>query len=157
VHALDTVERTAVCVDLPMETPPDHVANARLVVGPGGETITVDSPSGGTVAVVDTRTLSLRPEPTEQPAARAAAPPPPAEQHAEAPAWLPWAVLAGALALIAVAFGARRIRRRVSPGTGDATPGRDRPGLAPALSERTRPHHLDAGVNGARKVTARVL
>jgi len=108
VHALDTVERKAVCVDLPMDTPPEHVADARLVAGPGGGTLTVESPTGGTVAVIDTKTLTLRPEPP----VRAAAPPRAAEEPAASDRWFPWAVLAGTLALAAAAFGARRLRRR---------------------------------------------
>ncbi len=136
VHALDTVGRTAVCVDLPMTTPPEHVADARLVLGPGGETLAVESPTAGTVAVVDTKTLTLRePEPTEEPATRAAASRPAAEEPAEGGSLLPWAGLAGALALAVAAVGIRRRRARLSA--------LHEPGLVLAPLERSPGDELD--------------
>jgi hypothetical protein len=68
VHALDTVARKAVCIDLPMDTPPEYVSDARLVLGPNGETLTVDSSMGGTVAVIDTERLALRSRLSNRPA-----------------------------------------------------------------------------------------
>jgi hypothetical protein len=60
VHALDTVARKAVCIDLPMDTPPEHVADASLVLGSGGSSLTVDSRTGGILAVIDAERLVLR-------------------------------------------------------------------------------------------------
>jgi hypothetical protein len=71
VHALDTMARKAVCVDLPMDTPPEYVADARLVLGPNGGNLMVDSATGGVVAVIDTKKLALRSWPPERAAAAA--------------------------------------------------------------------------------------
>ena len=100
VHALDTVARKAVCIDLPMDTPRERVADARLVLGPGGDTLTVDSRTGGTLAVIDTDKLALRPEKTDLAAAA-----PTAERF-------PWLLVAGAFAVAALVAGLRVRRLR---------------------------------------------
>ncbi len=111
VHALDTVARTAVCVDLPMETPRAHVADAHLVVAPGGETVTVDSRTGGIIALIDTGDLSLRPVRADPPAAA------PADESFR------WLGLAGAFPF-ALALGLA-VRRRGRAPTGSADAGHD--------------------------------
>ena len=93
VHALDTVNRQAACVDLPKGTPPEYVGDARLYFGPAGNLV-VRSRTGGTLAVVDTNTHRLR-------VAEAA----PRERSF---LWLP---LVGALAVaVAVAVATLRLR-----------------------------------------------
>jgi hypothetical protein len=100
VHALDTVARKAVCIDLPMDTPPEYVADARLALGPDGQNLTVDSTVGGILAVIDTERLDLRPRQSSHPAAA------PAEGRSQ---WL----LGGAAFVIAfLAAGARARRLR---------------------------------------------
>jgi hypothetical protein len=110
VHALDTVARTAVCIDLPMDTPPEYVGDAHLVLGPDGKTLIVDSPVGGVVALIDTERLALRSQPQES------------EPTAPAEETFPWLLAAGAFAF---AFLAASLRvRRLRPG----------PVLAPVVS-----------------------
>ena len=142
VHALDTVARTAVCVDLPMDTPPEHVADARLVPGAGGGTLAVESPTAGTVAIVDTKTLTLRPEPADTPAVLAG-PPAPAPAPTEQPVPAGWRIgtlLAGAIALAAAALGLRRLRRVRRSAL-------DEPGLVLAPLEGAPRDELDLGLN----------
>lgn len=115
VHALDTVARKAVCIDLPMETPPAHVADAHLVLAPGGETLTVDSRTGGIIALIDTRDLSLRPLRADPPAAA------PADES------FPRLGLAGAFALALVLVGLGVWRRGRAP-TRSADAGHDHNG-----------------------------
>jgi hypothetical protein len=103
VHALDTVARKAVCIDLPMDTPPEYVADARLALGPNGENLTVDSRVGGILAVIDTEKLALRPRVSNRPAEA------PAEEG------FPWLLVVGALALASLAAGARARRLRPAP------------------------------------------
>jgi hypothetical protein len=57
VHALDTVARRAVCVDLPSLSNVG-VGNTLLRLGPGGATLQVDV-AGVTRAVIDTRTFAV--------------------------------------------------------------------------------------------------
>ena len=103
VHALDTVERNAVCIDLPIDTPPEYVSDARLVLGPDGRNLTVDSGMGGVVAVIDTEKLSLR---QQVPARRATAP------TEEA---FPRLLLGGAFAIAFLVAGFRVRRLRPEP------------------------------------------
>jgi hypothetical protein len=100
VHALDTVARKAVCIDLPMDTPPEYVGDAHLGLGPDGRNLTVDSRIGGIIAVIDTKRLALRSQPPESAAVT------PAEET------FPWLLAAGALAFafLAASFRVRRLR-----------------------------------------------
>jgi hypothetical protein len=100
VHALDTMARKAVCIDLPMDTPPEYVSDARLSLGPGGKNLTVESSMGGVVAVIDTKKLALRPRSSNR---RAAAP---AEEA------FPWLPVGGAFAIafLVASFRVRRLR-----------------------------------------------
>jgi hypothetical protein len=149
VHALDTVARTAVCVDLPVDTPPEQVSDAHLVVGPGGETLAIDSRTGGTIGVIDTKTLSLETAPAEEPtvpAAQVRTPAPAGEREADRRS-LPWALLAGAIALAAGAFGARRLRRRRSSAL-------DELGLVLASLERAPGDELDGRLDDEHRAQA---
>jgi hypothetical protein len=103
VHALDTMARKAVCIDLPMDTPPEYVSDARLLLGPSGRNLTVDSSMGGVVAVIDTEKLALRPQVSNR---RAAAP---AEET------FPWLLLGGAFAIAFLGAGFRVRRLRPEP------------------------------------------
>jgi hypothetical protein len=114
VHALDTEARKAVCVDLPMDTPPEYVADARLALGPGGRNLTVDSTVGGILAVIDTERLALRPRQSNRPAASAG------EEG------FPWMLIVGALAVASLAASARVRRLRPMPAlTPAASPARE--------------------------------
>jgi hypothetical protein len=59
VHALDTVNRKAACVDVPKPFA-DYVGDARLLLTEGGGALTVESRSRGTLAKIDTATHRLR-------------------------------------------------------------------------------------------------
>jgi hypothetical protein len=103
VHALDTVARKAVCIDLPMDTPPEYLVDARLVLGPNGENLTVDSHVGGILAVIDTKKLVLRPRLSN----RAAAAPEDGR--------FPWLLAVGAFAIAFLVAGLRGRRLRPAP------------------------------------------
>ena len=110
VHALDTIARRAVCVDLPSLKGVD-VSNAHLRLTSGGALLHVDV-GGATAATINTRTFALL--------TRAAAPalPDPAPTPSRTVAHksvghssggAPWGLLAGVLAvLIAVGAGVAR-------------------------------------------------
>lgn len=119
IHALDTVGRTAACIDLDMLPPDSDLSGLRLAVTADGRRIRVRS-GGSLVATVDARTFAVS-EPGEaaatQPEAatksRLATAPPPDE------AGLPWPALmlvAGLTSVCAgvVAIARRRGRRRPS-------------------------------------------
>jgi hypothetical protein len=57
VHALDTVDRHAVCIDLPKKVSTSAVPNLRLKLTPGRLAV---RKQGATLAVVDTRTLRVK-------------------------------------------------------------------------------------------------
>jgi len=129
VHALDTVNRKAACIDLPPNTTPEYVGDSRLVVAPNGD-VTVNSRSGGVLAVIDTEKHTLRPEEAPAPAATQ-----PAEDE------LAWLLLAVAVAVGLVAATLRIRRLRPVPAV-IADEGRDqtREGEArPHLDEQPRP------------------
>src|SRR5918996_1571083 len=69
VHALDTEARDAFCIDLPMDTPPEYVADSRLVLHPDAATLTVNSRSAGVLGLIDTKALEFRPPAEESPTA----------------------------------------------------------------------------------------
>jgi hypothetical protein len=117
IHALDTVGRTAACIDLEMIPPDSDLAGARLHVSADGRRILVRD-RGTLVATVDARTFAVS-EPGEAAPTRSAAPAtprravvPPADDSG-----FPWPVLAGALAGLAVcaALIARRRARATLP------------------------------------------
>jgi hypothetical protein len=59
IHALDTVKRAAVCIDLPWQGQLDGVWDARLELSADGRELRVRSASGAAVATVDTKTLRM--------------------------------------------------------------------------------------------------
>jgi hypothetical protein len=58
VHALDTLHRAAVCVDLPWRGSTDGIFNARLALVDGGAHLVI-SASGTRLATIDTRTFKV--------------------------------------------------------------------------------------------------
>jgi hypothetical protein len=104
IHALDTQDRTAACIDLDDLTG-DEITEARLAVA--GGTLRVEGPSGPR-ALVDTRTFAVR-SPT------AAAPRPPAPPPAAADdGGVPWEVALLALVPLGIAVLVARRRRRAA-------------------------------------------
>jgi hypothetical protein len=126
VHALDTVNRSAACIDLPADARPEYVADSRLVVGSNGD-VTVDSRSGGVLAVIDTKRHTLRPDAPTAPEASDGS--------------FPWLLAGAALAVALVAATLRTRRLRPVPAV-VADEGRDQPGEGeawPHLDEQPRP------------------
>jgi hypothetical protein len=121
IHALDTVGRSAACIDLDMLTPDRDLTNVRLSLSPDGQLIHVHD-AADLVATVDPRTFAVS-EPGAATASRAAAI---AEsRHSVTPTaddgGLPWPalVLAGGLAgLCACAVMLARRRARAPRGRG---------------------------------------
>jgi hypothetical protein len=150
VHALDTVNRKAACIDLPADTPPEYVGDSRLVVAPSGD-LTVDSRSGGVLAVIDTRKHELRASEETR-------------VTAEAGGSIPWPWIGGSLAalLAAVALLARRRlgpvaavvadEGRDQPGEGEARPNLDeQPRLVRSVYAGDEPAHGDPDRGGERR------
>jgi hypothetical protein len=73
IHALDTVGRTAACIDLEMLPPNTDLSSYRLRLSTGGRRVRVVRRDGDVVATVNARTFAVT-EPGEAPARRAAAP-----------------------------------------------------------------------------------
>jgi hypothetical protein len=111
IHALDTVGRTAACIDLEMIPPDSDLSGAQLHVSADGRRIRV-SDRGGLVATVDARTFAVS-EAGEAAETRPAAPAAPRRAVVPAPddSGFPWPVLAGALAGM-VSCAALIVRRR---------------------------------------------
>ena len=116
IHALDTVGRTAACIDLEMLDPGADLSRVRLALsGDGGRLRVRDG--GELVATVDTRTFAVSEPGEAAPAAAAAdaAPPQPAAPPPDDGGGFPWPVLllgAGAgLCALAVTAARRRGRR----------------------------------------------
>lgn len=150
VHALDTVARKAVCVDLPMDTPPEYVADARLAVGPGGQNLTVESTVGGILAVIDTERLTLRPRVSDRPAT------------APAEGWFPWLLGGGAFVIAFLAAGARARRLRPQEklrGPAERALFRASSGLAGQLrpNRSVGPFHDDLAASDLRRVRNETL
>jgi hypothetical protein len=87
IHALDTVGRTAACIDLDMLPPESDLSGVRLRLSADAQRIHVRS-RGSLVATVDARTFAVSEPGT-------AAPNPPPARHVAAPddAGLPWRTL----------------------------------------------------------------
>jgi len=104
IHALDTVARRAVCIDLDGAAfGAGDVHDLRLAVAAGGARLHVLR-RGALAAVVDTTTFTV----SGPPVARAAAP---ARDDAGAGGFVVWVVLGGALVAAAGAGAARAVRR----------------------------------------------
>jgi hypothetical protein len=69
IHALDTVGRTAACIDLEMLPAQTDLTGYQLRLSPGGGVIHVRDPAGGVVATVNARTFAVS-EPGEPAGAR---------------------------------------------------------------------------------------
>lgn len=119
IHALDTVGRTAACIDLDMLPPDSDLSAVRLRVSPDGRRVSVRD-GAKLVAAVDARTFAV----SEPGAAAATRPAPPAtpRRALSPPAdgggfpWLPLLFAGGAACLCAVAIVlARRRGKGTSP------------------------------------------
>jgi hypothetical protein len=100
IHALDTVEKSARCIDLHGLMGFEQLHALRLDVSPGGETIAV-ALEGEPVALVDTRTNEVT-----EPGVRTAA-------AVSDPRSVPWLLVAGAGAfLLLVLIGVQRLLKR---------------------------------------------
>jgi hypothetical protein len=119
IHALDTVGRTAACIDLEMLPPGGDYEHLRLSLNPDGSRLRVRD-AGRVVAIVDTRTFAVR-EPGE---AAEAAPEPRTSEPATAPAGARAEVDDGSLllplviggGLLLLAAGLVAMRHRGVPG-----------------------------------------
>ena len=108
IHALDTVGRTAACIDLEMLPPEGDLSGVRLSLSGDGHRLRVRD--GGTlVAIVDARTFAVR-EPGEP--AATAAPPRRASAQAGDGGGFPWLVLLPAVGLGGLVLLIRRPRGR---------------------------------------------
>jgi hypothetical protein len=110
IHALDTVGRTAACIDLDMLAPDSDLSAVRLGVTPDGQRIHVRD-GGRVVATVDARTFAVSDPGATRPAATTESPHPTTPPTDDG--GLPWLalVLAGAVAGLC-AFGVMVARRR---------------------------------------------
>ena len=130
IHALDTVGRTAVCVDMLGLMGRDDLYDLRLAVSEDETAVDVRDGSDA-VAVVDTRTYEVG-EPAEAPAfespvaeplpavpARPAAVAPEPQPEVDPGSGIPWALVGAASgALLAfVVIGAATLRRRAASAT----------------------------------------
>jgi hypothetical protein len=119
VHALDTVGRSAACIDLEMLAPDRDLSAVRLRVSPDGRRVSVRD-GGRLVAAIDARTFAVS-EPRAAAASRPA-PAAPSRRGLSAPAdaggfpWLPLLLAGGGACLCAVAVAlARRRAKATSP------------------------------------------
>jgi hypothetical protein len=118
VHALDTVGRKAVCIDLTGLSGRADLYDFRLTLSRDGKTLAVND-SRGPVSLIDTRTFEVS-RPSAAPATSLVRPEPPRRPPAgEGASWV--VPIGGAIAAIAavaflVAFTVRR-RRRVVTGS----------------------------------------
>ena len=111
IHALDTVGRTAACIDLEMLPPDTDLTGYRLRVSHDGRRIRVRDPAGGLVATVDPRTFAVS-EPGERSSEPAAAAPRRTASTPEDGGGFPWLLLMPAAALGGVCALAVTIARR---------------------------------------------
>ena len=114
IHALDTVGRTAACIDLEMLPAQTDLTGYQLRLSPGGNLIRVRDSAGGLVATVNARTFAVN-EPGEPAGARseavaAAAPQRPASAPEDG--GFPWILLLPAAALGGLCAVAVTIARR---------------------------------------------
>jgi hypothetical protein len=114
IHALDTVGRTAACIDLEMLPAQTDLTGYQLRLSPGGGVIQVRDPAGGVVATVNARTFAVS-EPGDPGGAwlgsvAAAAPRRPASTPEDG--GFPWLLLLPAAALGGLCAVAVTIARR---------------------------------------------
>jgi hypothetical protein len=108
IHALDTVNRTAACIDVPL-TDLQQVFEMKLRFGPGGALQVTHN--GEALANVNTRTFAVSKPGAQQPAPAPA--PKPAAHSSGGGSQFPWALMAipAAAALAGLGVLARRRRR----------------------------------------------
>ena len=116
IHALDTTERTARCIDLHGLMGFDMLFELRLDPSPDGGTLSVVHPRyERPFAVVDTATWKVT-EPQEPEASAAGPPAVPPAAPSDDDAGMPIALIAGAAALALLALvGLQRVLKRVPP------------------------------------------
>jgi hypothetical protein len=105
VHALDTANRTAACIDLPNA---GTGAQMQFSLGPGGRTLRYGV-GGKLLALIDTQTFKVTRPAAHRPAA-ARPSPPPKDPGGGVPAWLTAVVALAAVAGLAGIAGVRRRR-----------------------------------------------
>jgi hypothetical protein len=104
IHALDTVKRTARCIDLHDLMGYPSLPDLRLDVGPGGGTLTVLDGADEPLAIVDTRSFRVSRPPQADPAS-------PASADEGSPSQ--WIFVAGAVMLtLAALAGLKRLEKR---------------------------------------------
>ena len=121
VHALDTVAHRAVCIDLPAMSSLNP-SNGHLQLTAGGALLHVDV-DGATRAVIATRSLRILKRPAVPSHAAAAPAPARPAAHRSAPrsaGGVPWGLVAGLLAVLAVL--AATVVRRARQGRGTTSP-----------------------------------
>lgn len=108
IHALDTIHRRAVCVDLPSLSKLDF-GSAHLSLGPAGATLYIDAPTA-TRTSIDTRTFAVTPGTvrTRTAPSRSATRAP--RRQATRGAGTPWG-LGGLVIVVIGGFGATLARR----------------------------------------------
>jgi hypothetical protein len=109
IHALDTVGRTAACIDLEMLPAESDMSGVRLSVSGDGRRIDVQD-RGRLVAMVDARTFHVREPGAAPPLRRQSAPAPTTKAGSDDASAL--VLAAGALGLIAAALALARRRSR---------------------------------------------
>jgi hypothetical protein len=126
IHALDTVDRSAACIDLEMLAPTTDVSGVRLDVSPDGRRVRVRD-GDSLIAVVDRRTFvvsevgaATAPQPEDEVATRHPAPAPARDASLPWPVLIPVACLAG-FSTLAVAIVRRRARGKVGRGAPTAS------------------------------------
>jgi hypothetical protein len=114
IHALDTVGRTAACIDLEMLNSTEDFSGIRLRLSADGRTIRVVD-GNGALAIVDARTFAVRQpgEPAVEPKPEKPAKSRAGEEPTSQSAGFPWPALlaAGLLGAIGVAVVRRRAVR----------------------------------------------
>jgi hypothetical protein len=107
IHALDTVEGTARCIDLPAALSSADLSSARLILSGDGRSLSISGP--GAPVLVDTSTFTVSHPPAVPSARTRRAPEPNDRDGGTGTAWT-WAL--GALPLLAVPAAATARRRR---------------------------------------------
>ena len=108
VHALDTIVRRAVCIDLPSLTNVD-VGSAHLRLPPGGATLQVEI-GGVTRALIDTRTFTVNAG-ASHPAAAPVRPSAHGRLGTRGHGDAPWELIVLSVAALAIAAAAGRVAR----------------------------------------------
>ena len=118
VHALDTVGRRAVCIDLPSVSTMD-IGTAHLVLTAGGATLGVQAP-GMTQTLINTRTFAVHTVPSSSAPAPARRAPARAAAHVRRgtrdPGVAPWELILLSIAALMIAAIVASVARPGRPG-----------------------------------------